>query len=294
MKKLFFSLILGTIIAICWVTIIHTLKWIAIKGNEYELIQQQNLHPLHRSLDNLAASETSAALAASDSILKFQSVVQPSGGNYDRLTRHREAVRSSEPRLTRLDWGVGKAEVSDVRRRRSLDDDSSTADEEDDSSGQMGGKQLIVGMSIEQPDPKRMQGSWKRPNGGGGQQVPTKLKIAQDSDEARRTPPTTLTPPILDSPQDDSLRSEPPELPAERNSLAAELANGWPSPNSVARVPESALTGGPNQRAGLVYRAPFFTSWFVSTWNILFMPVFTLISSCCFRNEDSSTKKLLV
>ena len=46
--------------------------------------------------------------------------------------------------------------------------------------------------------------------------------------------------------------------------------------------------------AGLVYRAPFFTSWFVSTWNILFMPVFTLISSCCFRNEDSTTKKLLV
>jgi hypothetical protein len=43
----------------------------------------------------------------------------------------------------------------------------------------------------------------------------------------------------------------------------------------------------------LVYRAPFFTSWFVSIWNIAFMPVFTIISSCCFRNEESTTKKLL-
>ena len=72
---------------------------------------------------------------------------------------------------------------------------------------------------------------------------------------------------------------------------AANNNNAWPDS-------KSSLDSGSLERsapvAGLVYRAPFFTSWFVSIWNILFMPVFTLISSCCFRNEDSTTKKLLV
>lgn len=64
-------------------------------------------------------------------------------------------------------------------------------------------------------------------------------------------------------------------------------------PNNQVLDSELLERGTPVQ-ASLVYRAPFFTSWFVSIWNILFMPVFTLISSCCFRNEDNTTKKLLV
>ncbi|KAG9510336.1 Solute carrier family 35 member F4, partial [Fragariocoptes setiger] len=41
------------------------------------------------------------------------------------------------------------------------------------------------------------------------------------------------------------------------------------------------------------YEAPFFTAWFCSVWNILFMPMFTLISTCCFRHEDTTTRKLV-
>lgn len=56
----------------------------------------------------------------------------------------------------------------------------------------------------------------------------------------------------------------------------------------------SAGTAPQQPPSAVVYRAPFFTSWYVSIWNVLFMPIFTLISSCCFRGEDSNTKKLLV
>uniref|UniRef100_A0A6G1S3Y8 Solute carrier family 35 member F4 n=1 Tax=Aceria tosichella TaxID=561515 RepID=A0A6G1S3Y8_9ACAR len=62
--------------------------------------------------------------------------------------------------------------------------------------------------------------------------------------------------------------------------------------SAIERSP-APVDGQVGEAQVLVYKAPFFTSWFVSIWNIAFMPVFTIISSCCFRNEESTTKKLL-
>lgn len=85
-----------------------------------------------------------------------------------------------------------------------------------------------------------------------------------------------------------------PQQPGEMLDDAASRGKGAAGGVQTGGGLVEQRTGSPTPMASLVYRAPFFTSWFVSIWNILFMPVFTLISSCCFRNEDNTTKKLLV
>lgn len=134
---------------------------------------------------------------------------------------------------------------------------------------------------------------------------------------------TTTPPMVMDTSYEDSLKSEanngnsaPSSSSFEENQDNLDLgqaSNSWPrqaddsqiSPQlnmlngqqigpTSNQIDSDVMERGAPVQAGLVYRAPFFTSWFVSIWNILFMPVFTLISSCCFRNEDNTTKKLLV
>lgn len=284
MKKLFFSLILGTIIAICWVMIIHTLKWIAIKGNEFELIQQQQAHD-HK----LAAA--AAAAAASDSITNFRPQADQLGtaSPFDRLSGAGQLALSSPP-PPRLEPSEGAAESG--LAKRFLDDFD--GDSDDSGTGQP-----VAEMSIEQQDPKQ-QAARRRERvqqANSNNNVPRRIKIAQ-SDWTKSTP-ASGAPAMLDAApynEETTLKSETPETSPATNSLVAELANGWPSSGpSSSRIPEAVASNNPNQpHSELMFRAPFFTSWFVSIWNLLFMPVFGLISSCCFRGEDSSTKKLLV
>lgn len=245
MRKLFFSLILGTLIAICWLMIVHTLKWVAIRGQPLELLAGGGGGQLALG----AGSSPPAAL-----LLAPAPALDAAGAAQMRRRRRRqeapgrpeeaaESEEEEEPPPTRRPQTVGKA----------------LASIEQMADGLMRRSQLAKLNAINSAPP------------------PTASAETALSDAAENDPPPR------------------PALPADEDAVGLQtggrlaVGGGGQDASQVAAPPQTTTTAAqPN------YRAPFFTSWFVSIWNILFMPVFTLISSCCFRNEDSSTKKLLV
>lgn len=422
MKKLFFSLVLGTIIAICWVMIIHALKWIAIRGNEFELINQQMLlqqHAHHRPTPSLSAASfqgtgggSGAAISAGNTnsissptasiemisaASHIENMDQANAGDSSATTY--DKLRSSVLFLTTFENVVEdkteptkESELSPVKpnhynnnnneqttrknissrsvlffnddnnnttpiagRRKRLEKRLATAnddgagdndDNDNDNSDDSNSKNATMSNPLE-PD---SQAVIVRENQHKSQTTPVhhhhqiqpkrvmhlssivhQQAGAVNKQQHKSTPTTNNNininnrninaPPVvlidLNNPnnnQEESLKSEPiaggvpadgitiinpsaaqtetsPETGAISSSSASNnqdssSSNQWPTRPSLERSTP--------QVAGLVYKAPFFTSWFVSSWNILFMPIFTLISSCCFRSEDSSTKKLLV
>ena len=120
-----------------------------------------------------------------------------------------------------------------------------------------------------------------------------KPKPAYNQNDDRSDEPTFIDHGVHSIAKDNSTNVE--EIPSSDLDENGATASGPDLGQDQAGMPQQIPNGKATTGAQVAfYRAPFFTSWFVSVWNILFMPVFTLISSCCFRNEDSSTKKLLV
>jgi len=323
MKKLFFSLVLGTIIAICWVMIIHTLKWIAVRGDEFEALRMQQFHH-HRSqqLGSAAHQEDGPALRVSrmaDAPVPLPAPNWPRSsappiGNEAELARLQPG--SSTPAAAVLSQRLrgrgpkrrdglarGEAQVLQVGRalqRRTNDDEEDDNDSEIPTDSDLLSAQLATTATTSasqswlerQVQPKRtphlnVPSITPHRQQQQQQQQQQKQRSAQTSIDGGRS--STVTPPEFALEFGGELRGKEPQEQLDTDEREPSLSE-WPS--------QPVLAAGQLQRgapvAGLLYRAPFFTSWFVSTWNILFMPIFTLISSCCFRNEDSTTKKLLV
>lgn len=153
MKKLFFSLVLGAIIAICWVMIIHTLKWIAIRGNEFEILNQQQqaaalLGPQqhqHRSspvlqAEHLLQSAAAAgfAMSAGESLL----LKTPSAGHVlGDSPVYAETRRDSQPVL------AAYQDATDLNGGTSGDgdDDSSTSSEHEQPAPQVAAASVVTG-----------------------------------------------------------------------------------------------------------------------------------------------------
>lgn len=305
MRKLFFSLLLGTLVAICWVLIIHTLKWIALKGNEFEASLGTTIQP------QASASSPTGVIVQPPSLIGDQLVHQGQPLSASRRPLHLHLVQSvgqhqdSTPQLHRLSpaaqpiQGVTqpaetgatvlaghqpkKIQKNRRRKRRRRTAQAGSSEENDEA---------IQEVSL--PPPPRL------------------LKQAPLMSSRRRPSPfaTPSPPPPVTWPSDllAGAESAGDESDADDDSTAGD-SGPWLSPGGQQQqqptsiqvqrptsqvAAELADRSGQFNTAGLMYKAPFFTSWFVSIWNILFMPIFTLISSCCFRNEDSTTKKLLV
>lgn len=256
MKKLFFSLVLGTIIAVCWVMIIHTLKWMAIRGNEFEglLLQQQ-----------AGASASASALAANQ-----PARLPPGGALLERLARAPDgasgqlALTLKKPRaFAALEQTA--ARVGQQRRQEPQMQSQPQFQAHLRPRARRPGTPLLPATEEE---PLKSEASFNAPSSSRDQLD----QLEPDEPEAAAPQPPLLQPQL----DETAAAAEGEQQATPIASQLAERAASFVAPNA------------------LLYRAPFFTSWFVSTWNILFMPVFTLISSCCFRNEDNTTKKLLV
>lgn len=323
MKKLFFSLVLGTIVAICWVMIIHTLKWIAIKGNEFEMLNQQQQqqaagqpaqpqqphqhhnpnHPQQQphqqhsqqtqQSHHLHHRSSSAALPPVlllEQQLKHLDAPAPADAG---LLEWRRSPLSAGP-MARLDGGAGDAKLvppqklnrppeverrrDKMRSRRAASEGADNGADDDDSNDN------------------------EPPQTPGGRLQSRRLahlgSIAPQAQQLSTLGPAMVPDFSATNYQEEPLKSEP-ILPNESSADPSRLDSfnsDWPSnPVGDNGLPPDA---GALERAtplqAFAYKAPFFTSWFVSIWNILFMPVFALISSCCFRSEDTTTKKQLV
>lgn len=314
MRKLFFSLLLGIIIAICWVLIIHTLKWVAIQGNEFALTSQ------HQPQDELAKAKQ--ALASSHRSIVLQPPLPSLPANV-RLGRHlaagvpegQEGSPTSEearpPPPPGSTGQPGKQTLPSSQLLKQISPDSSNEPGEISTSPISAARSARQRRLHENPgenendddddgsDDGAAQPSIELGSRDGLAATPDKRprldhQRGRGHDRTRQPGPSssatiTSTPMTTEVSVNDWPHQAAPESNSERLSGEAGLAGDLDRPAQAA--PSSTLTAS---AVGLPYRAPFFTSWFVSTWNILFMPVFTLISSCCFRNEDSNTKKLLV
>lgn len=373
MKKLFFSLLLGTIVAVCWVIIIHTLKWIALRGNEpfdssaqlmmiggtsggamqkpiATLTSSRRVGPaLEQMFHSQLYSSSLESTSPSNANLQVSSLREEAGAQQYKRRRRRESGngtqwakegggegRAANALTTQFNNGTTRANYGPIggeerrrptnrmmRRRQLPNTEADQSGEGDDDSSQPIASVLDHASLGRGPTSVRSDDN----NEEEEQQQASKL-------ESQGQPPKVAASIELQGqPRAATRRQQQQQRPADQKKRVIQLgsiaANTF-APNSVGlsqdELPTIATTVpgvgelepsgdpmelGPAEQSPaqpqivdaplppaahphLVYRAPFFTSWFVSIWNILFMPVFTLISSCCFRNEDSSTKKLLV
>lgn len=391
MKKLFFSLVLGTLIAICWLMIIHTLKWIAIRGNEplewQEARQQQQqvgaaaaagqVVQFHQvQLEQVAAQfaaapsnyklgeQIGAVVAPTTTTTTTTSGYETSGAANEsavvgraRRGRHTRAKPRHLSANLDLEGSGGLRNSLASHLSGSADQIAAVAPDEGAPNGQ--GRVLqLSSISRERPPsqlapgrgapssarerqqqirannnkhantsgPKRLVASENDDdndrddrNNNNGNNNGNNGNNGDDDDDGRRASdedendeldssasgePSQAQPlaPLPPQQDRDNNHQRRPQLkttaaaaapPSDQDELVASSAGG--SASQAAEAAASAATNvesAPSARAFL-YRAPFFTSWFVSIWNIAFMPIFTIISSCCFRAEDSTTNKLL-
>lgn len=280
MKKLFFSLLLGTIIAICWVLVIQTLKWIAIKGNEYEMltmVQQQRANQL-QYLRQPAASDPGAPFAgptleSSGDISEDQSQLSSNKTQSSNTTQPETGTASSLARIIRRRQDVAESANSDAAH-----ESEDTAQSSPVIERQVHPHKRVLHLSSIATQRQRPQQQQQQPS--------HKTSAGRESDELS-----------VESTADDQLDREANDgdeliqLPSQTEDRPGSSVHRETDPYLYQ---EQLGNDQPSKVASLIYRAPFFTTWFISIWNILFMPVFALISSCCFRNEDNTTKKLLV
>lgn len=281
MKKLFFSLLLGTIIAVCWVLVIHTLKWIAIKGNEFELLtvvqQQQQQQRQHLHQHRVGHQFMSIREAGSD----FNGTIDDPLLNRTKLAAESEQARSrnrsTDNRLMRRqeDTAAG-AKLDEELQASPVIERQTFAHKRVLHLSSIAGQQE---QQQQEPPPPPQRQDKKKSNPSEPVMEPTMV-----DDELAARPESNYADELI------PLSSQPESAAPSQTSGADSYFNAADSMLSEDKSGEDQ----PKRVAGLVYRAPFFTSWFISTWNILFMPVFALISSCCFMNEDNTTKKLLV
>lgn len=323
MRKLFFSLLLGTIIAICWVLVIHTLKWIAIKGNEFESLtivqQQQQQHRFHQlrlrsSLPTTLLDDETGQLMATRDNGQIESTMP-------KISHLRVKNQSSSLLMNNNDTLPSRNNASDERSSRSSSNSSNSAaisrifsrQRRQESSSSLDEKsypdQSVEAAAFASATIQRQRTTpahSKRLNLAHLNSIAGQQKQQHADGEANEF---ALVEPAggqsaKESNSDDSLTSndDDDDVDDELKSLASQqhilephsIQAGGHSNQRPAGAGDHRMQPDEKLVGGLAYRAPFFTSWFISTWNILFMPLFALISSCCFRNEDNTTKKLLV
>lgn len=280
---------MGTIIAVCWVLAIHTLKWIAIKGNEFELLtvtrqQQEQLQQFQtRRVHYLRHKQSDAAKedapGGGDTGVRFKSIpdtdvsesrsplnIATNSTNNDTRGEISDASRYILQRLIKR-HDVGH--LAKVEPEREVARTSPVIERQNLTHRRVPHLSSIAG----QQQPKRQK---PQPQQSANKNSDDSLMESLEDHIAR------------EANNGDEL-SESPDQPTNLQS-AQQSSDGYIDQAASAQIGDDQ----PKRVAGLVYRAPFFTSWFISTWNILYMPVFALISSCCFRNEDNTTKKLIV
>lgn len=405
MKKLFYSFVLGTIIAICWMIIIHTLKWIALKGNELD--QSFSLIPSPSPYINSYIRPTTTEAIGSKSYMSNNKKKKEKGAH--QLEPQMSSAISSLIEMKDETNNKGRNEETGLDRDRDRDRDGdglgigigigmgNEAEDDKDTRRVVNHRILAPGASLALMKPStETLGSIDehgynrlRPTTDQHQHQHPQLQLQhhqssrigpkRSSNRGRRNAFSSMererkirgngvlidapgVAPILDhhhhaqtdpsspphSPTDLDIESEDSSeeneddanmqpavpQPTTRQSISSSSSSMKPltnmphivSPNPLAtmgisseedeensssshhrinnndnnQMREAHLNGAHldknniNLNNQIQFKAPFFTSWFVSMWNILFMPVFTLISSCCFRGEDSTTKRLLV
>lgn len=311
MKKLFYSLVLGTIIAVCWMIIIHTLKWVAIKGNEFDLSSGLLLPPG-------IMAQPSTAFVGSDGLVEVpppslhhgqQLPLRPPSSIMLTDGHSSEAPQMSPGKFGHLPGSSSLGLIATV---------PSSSIQHNLQASQINpkGSQKLAHTEHAQliATPARNFGQTPNINPAQGAHKLNLLPRGRTRRRRENANPLGDTPadlgsganpnglnelvdqPRLDMESDEESEMQPathfdttkqPDLMKPTHSLN----NVWPSSTNLN---SAQLERNNHQLPQSIYRAPFFTSWFVSIWNILFMPVFTLISSCCFRGEDSNTKRLLV
>lgn len=295
------SLLLSLLIALCWLIIIHTLKWLAIRS-------------LNASSDMLTASATS-------NWSQLQTKVAGGGGGdtFQFAPHLSSAIAIADP-STSADQSAGldgdetaKPMVANLRlqqaalaavnqrqheqawRRKPPPMPPEAADTNNQSANDSFSVNSSLRDSIDDATHAEATGT---------RQLRSPSRPVLSSDLRRRMmaghrrPPNQL-PPI----QDEDLVAVPSSGDASLSSASlSSFEIGKLDDETAQKQAASGVAGKPRPGNSvqapapppLLFKAPFFTSWSMSVWNIFFAPVFTLISSCCFRSEDSATKKLLV
>lgn len=380
MKKLFYSLLLGTLIALCWMIIIHTLKWIAIKGNESDqmgatLLNPSSMASVNGFNNNLNPSPMASVLGPNrhflnlpaDSLLELGVAKDQTGNRRRRLAQVAKVNSPEEASLIRLVDGKPLAN-NHLKRDEASQSDPFTLLNKQTNARRLSNKvkqankqSSVVAAAIQRVDNEKkpsqndntLQQAHKtnskidtddqddefasnrynktnqdKRQAQQSQQSQQSQKSQKSQQPSRRSPsaiqdntnqlnpvaeltanfnaptPIELAPSELGAEMDEeptSSSSSATGNPFNTNAIGDQQNQNF-VPQSRKAMPlenKSILSRAPlaaqsNLHSTMFYRAPFFTSWFISCWNMLFMPVFTLISSCCFRGEDSTTKRLLV
>lgn len=280
MKKLLVSLLLSTLVAICWVLIIHTLKWIAIRGNDFEaaLSQAQASASMPAAAIVQAQVGTQLVQRSEPSLASHLGHLQLLGASAAPYPPNYRAAQQSAQQAVRRVHSAGSSrnyELEKVDRRRARRRTRAAAQDGSNEENDEVGHET----SLAPPASPRRPAS------------PAQSSPAQSSSARPITWPAEL-PTGADESVDDGQDED--GWPAPAANRPGQVDQVQRQANQLAELQPSRAPSQGQLSPGLSYKAPFFTSWFVSIWNILFMPIFALISSCCFRNEDSTTKKLLV
>ena len=297
---------MGTLIAICWVLIIHTLKWVAIRGNQPELVENQTTEPDNNRLIMIETSPRGRLISERDSLGNQSTQQSTDIPLHSHLSPDADAQYESLPRSERdgpYSKKVRHKKGENIMIGSQVHDSShKNIDPQDDlfhtSKTQVAarrGKNLAPSHELANAGPDNEQNTWE----AGKEDQPLRLQSQIDLTERQ----------ILNSGNQQQIGPQPwptrdgdsPTIfPTWNSSEDFQTNHNDPAESQHVQSAQVLKTFSPTSSKGtisepqMLYKAPFFTTWFISIWNVLFMPIFAIISSCCFRNEDNSTKKLLV